>query len=312
MRISVLAALTAALLLATGCPEEEGDRPDGAFRLLSDGGSLQDPCVAPDGERAVLTRFDGGYDTGAGELWQIDLGSGEAEVLLADGASDVVHAGSCWSELTGDVVFASDREDDRWELYRLDSDTGDVTRITNRPGLAATEASWSASADWVVFTSRPADDPDAPGTLTRVRPDGSEEQALSPAGADDRHPVASPAANLVVFETWDGESWTLAMSLLDGSGREALTDAAGDDRQPSWRWDSAAVVFSSDREGQGEPDLYTVQIDGCEIARLTEDEAFDGTPAYTPSNGHVLFESVPEGASRGDGTELWFLPAPSS
>ncbi len=305
MKPFVFAGLALAAALTLGC-EEEGDRPDGAYLLASDEGSLQNPCLSYEGDRAVATRYRDGYGEGPADLVLVDLGDFAVTDLLADGGRHVNHTGHCWSEAQDAIVFSSDAEDDRWELYRIDPDGGAVERITVREGLDATEATWSDTGQFIVFTSRPAGDPDAAGTTTVIGADGEGETPLTPEGADDRHPAASPAGNLVVAESWEGGTSRLVMMNLTGTFRDDLTDGDAADREPSWAWTGQSVTFRSVRDGQGAgTDIYTLKIEGCEITRLTEDESFDRKPSFTDGNTHILYES----SSASDGhAELWYYP----
>lgn len=307
MKLFGLMILVSAVLIA-GCGDT-GDRSDGAYMLVADAGSLQNPCVSPEGDRAVVTRYRDGYGRGQADLVLVDLGEGTITELLVNGSNHINQPGSCWSEAQDAIVFASDAEDDRWELYRIHPDDGGPPlRITEREGLDATEATWSDTGEWIVFTSRSAGEPDAAGTTTLINAEGGEESVLSPEGADDRHPAASPAGNLVVMESRDGDASTLVMMNLTATFREELSEGDTVDLQPSWSWSGQYVTYSSTGDDPSSTsDIYKLKIEGCDITRITESEAHDRNPAFTAGDTHILFESAvdPEGFA-----ELWFFPNP--
>ncbi|MBN1665848.1 MAG: PD40 domain-containing protein [Anaerolineales bacterium] len=47
------------------------------------------------------------------------------------------------------------------------------------------------------------------------------------------------------------------------------------------------IAFYSDRDGN--PEIYTVQADGSGLARLTDDSAFDDSPAISPDGSRIVF-----------------------
>ncbi len=303
-----LIAVAAAVALA-GCGGSDADRPDGAYELaLGDGASLQGPCVSLDGERAVATRFRDGLDQGPADLVLVDLVDGTVTDLWADGGHNVTRAGHCWSAPRDEIVFASDSADGRFELFRIAPDgSSDPVRITDRPGLEATEASWTDSGQQVVFTSRPEGDPGAPGAVTVVTVDTGDELVITPEGADDGHPAASPAGALVVVQSLVDGASRLVLTSTSGNLREDLTTGEADDAEPAFSWDGGRVAFVSRRDGQDAPDLYTLDLDGGAIERITSDGAHDRAPAFSASDGHLLFETA---AAAGDPTDLWFIPLP--
>lgn len=297
----IRALITVVALAGLPACGSSGDRDDGAYLLSEDPRSLQNPCVSPAGDRAVVTAFHDGYDQGAADLVLVDLETGALEDLVADGARNVNHPGHCWNG-SNLVVYASDVEGEGFDLYVLDPDTGDTTRLTDRPDRDATEATWTGDGAWIVFSSEDADG----AVIARIQPDGAGETALT--GVDDvvTHPSASPTDDRVAYQRLVDGVWNL--ELVDpGSTPEELTDASGDDVAPSWTWDGSRVVFTSDRDGQAEPDLYAVAIEGCEISQMLGNGLFEGAPALTSDDGFVLFETAD---ATGDATDLWYIPSP--
>jgi Tol biopolymer transport system component len=53
------------------------------------------------------------------------------------------------------------------------------------------------------------------------------------------------------------------------------------------------IVFASDRDGNSE--IYTVNTDGSDLTRLTDNPAFDGEPDWSPDGTRVLFVSNRDG-----------------
>jgi TolB protein len=70
----------------------------------------------------------------------------------------------------------------------------------------------------------------------------------------------------------------------DGSGRTALTSNSAADTSPAWSPDGTKIVFSGDRDG-GDYDIYAMDTDGSDVARVTnlpEDECCPDWQPLTP------------------------------
>jgi Tol biopolymer transport system component len=85
----------------------------------------------------------------------------------------------------------------------------------------------------------------------------------------------------------------------------ALVDAA--DILPSWSPDGSIIAFTSLRDGNLE--IYTMNADGSNQTRLTNDDSADIFPAWSPDASQVAFQSNRDGlydiyAVNADGTGL--------
>ena len=70
---------------------------------------------------------------------------------------------------------------------------------------------------------------------------------------------------------------------------------------------SGKIIFSSDRGGNF--DIYTMHLDGSNLVQLTNDEGFDGQPAYSPDGKSIIFISNRSGNNdiyrmNADGTDV--------
>jgi TolB protein len=84
----------------------------------------------------------------------------------------------------------------------------------------------------------------------------------------------------------------------NGSGLKQLTSNAGDDGDPSWSPDGRQIVFASTRDGVLFPgddfpvgELYVMRADGSNQTRLTNDEADDYYPEWSPDGQRIVFNS---------------------
>ena len=71
----------------------------------------------------------------------------------------------------------------------------------------------------------------------------------------------------------------------------------GSDAFPAWSPDGKTIAFS--REETGNTDIYTINIDGSNLRRLTKAPGPDTLPVYTP-RGDIIFRSA-----RSDSWGIW-------
>ena len=65
----------------------------------------------------------------------------------------------------------------------------------------------------------------------------------------------------------------------DGSNKLPITDHPAADRFLTWSADGSKIAFASERDGNME--IYTVNADGSEPTRLTNNTDKDGVPDWT-------------------------------
>ena len=164
-------------------------RPDGSdARVLTTGaGNAGFPSFAPDGT-AVVYRF-----------WS-DKAGGLRVLSLKDGAVRTLTTGydnfPGWSP-QGDRIVFSRLADDDFDIYTIRPDGTGLARLTTSPGNDSHPA-WSADGEHILFSSSRygfkdeapmADIPQPYGELFVMRPDGSEQLALT----DNRWEEGTPA-----------------------------------------------------------------------------------------------------------------------
>ena len=59
--------------------------------------------------------------------------------------------------------------------------------------------------------------------------------------------------------------------------------------------DGQFIVFSSDRDGANNRELYRMRLDGTDVVRLTNDLAQDQFPAYSLDGAQIAFASNRDG-----------------
>jgi len=173
---------------------------------------------------------------------------------------------------------------------------GSAERPLTQPGSLDYNPSWSATGDWIVFTSERAGSAD----LFRIHPDGTGLERLTDDPAFDDQAAFSPDGSRIVFvSTRAGGRANLW--ILDAASHKAtaLTSGNGGDFRPSWSPDGAWIAFSSDRDSDLPPakgrwerlhlvDIYLIQPDGTGLKRVSQHGGFCGSPKWTPDSKSVI------------------------
>jgi dipeptidyl aminopeptidase/acylaminoacyl peptidase len=144
----------------------------------------------------------------------------------------------------------------------------------------------------LVFSASAADD--AQAALFAINADGSGSRPLNESGAE----VAfSPDGGRVAFIRLTGDTGggaavpqIFVASLSDLAAAQAITQMQGDAMsRPSWSPDGTQIAFSSNEDGDEE--LYVVSASGGTPAKLTDNEAIDRDPVFSPDGRRIVYSS---------------------
>jgi len=90
-----------------------------------------------------------------------------------------------------------------------------------------------------------------------------------------------------------GYVWKLYESfdifLKDGNELKQLTDAKGYDAEATISPKGDKIVFTSLRNG--DPEIYTMNLDGSDQTRLTFNTGYDGGPFFSPDGSKIVFRA---------------------
>ncbi|CAN5125958.1 hypothetical protein BH20ACT13_BH20ACT13_04200 [soil metagenome] len=296
IRLLIVAALVACVTVGVaGCGGgDEEARPDLAFVSTRDGDYSIYEMNADGGAQRRLTDSEMDTSTPGGLFFQVEPawspdgtriafssrrgGSFDIYVMNADGTGteqltstkeDDSHP--TWSPDGEQIAFARDAPGD---IFVMSSDGPGALRISD-PLAQEAEPAWSLDGDWIAYIRR------TPGTPVRevwlVRPDGSERHALTSEGAKAYTPAWSPDSARIVFSSdQNGEVFELYTVGIDGKGLRSVTPTAGDLFEPAWSPDGSKIAFS---EGGA---IFTVELGGGDVEKLTDTENNDSSPAWNP------------------------------
>ena len=199
-----------------------------------------------------------------------------------------------------------------WDVYLFERPGATPRRLTTAPGLDYNPVV-SPDGRWVVFTSERTGNPELytvdllkPGKPVRLTESDAMEDAadFSPDGGTLVF-VSSRAGNPDVYSMpFDPEH-------PDAEGTPVnLTRHAAGDYNPAFSPDGTQILFSSSRDaddivsgpsaaaGYEASELYLMQADGTNVRRLTRQDGWDGSPAWSSDGQSVLFYSERDGEPR--------------
>jgi Tol biopolymer transport system component/DNA-binding winged helix-turn-helix (wHTH) protein len=118
----------------------------------------------------------------------------------------------------------------------------------------------------------------------------------------------SPDGKWLAFaQLWvNGYTFRIALLSLDDLTVRPLTSPAGRDydSQPAFSPDSSKVAFERGSLGGNGRDTFVVPVTGGTVQRLTFDNSWGGSPAWTQDGAEIVFSS-----NRGGPMNLWRVPA---
>jgi len=153
---------------------------------------------------------------------------------------------------------------------------------------------WNLDSSTIILLSRRSGD--RKSELFRVS--SSVDRGESILVGEGEYPTIGRGGQLV-FKGWGNTGIGLRTSSADLTAVDNLTDI-NEDTAPAISPDGERIVFMSRRDGNWE--IYTVNVDGSGLARLTDDPADDGLPTWSPDGNVVAFVS-----NRGGSWAVWAM-----
>lgn len=196
----------------------------------------------------------------------------------------------------GMTIYFSSRESGNFEIYSMDVNGNNLTKLTNGIGaLYAPEL--SPNGDWIVFTNHGKG-------LWLMRPDGRNPRALTT--RDDIDPTWSPDGSMIAFASSRAGARQLFVMNADGSNVQQVTSLTDMGGRNTWSPDGAKLAFY--RGSFGDRNIYVINIDGTGLVKLTNG-GDNLAPSWSPDGQWIAFTSFRDGNNeiyimRPDGTDV--------
>jgi Tol biopolymer transport system component len=217
-------------------------------------------------------------------------------------ASNIVYT-SVWSQswrfttsvLQLDKIAFSSNRSGSWDIYVMDSDGTDQTKITdNITGAFNTSiddisVSWSPDGTKIAFDSRDRGKFD----VYTEDSDGKNVSIFTTDPSHDCYPDWSPDGRQIAFATNRDDNFEIYVKNTDGSGKQRVTRNTAADLFPSWSPYGTKIAFTSNRDGNDE--IYVMNSDGSNQTRLTDNVTADLYPSWSPDGTKIAFTSDRDG-----------------
>lgn len=143
---------------------------------------------------------------------------------------------------------------------------------------------WSTDGDWIAFTD---------GQLYRVRPDGTDLEAITPDDITALDLAWSPDGEWIAFVGVEPNSNLQFADIYavraDGSDLIQLTDDIENPHQPTWSPDGNFITFAGGEHGKS--DIFTVSLDDQSIVQHTISDLDVSRPKWSPDGKKIAFLS---------------------
>ncbi len=190
--------------------------------------------------------------------------------------------------LNGRIAFARNAfgsDYNNREIYSLDLATGNVVRLTQN-NVPDWNPDWSPDGQSLAWVSYQSGDYD----IWVMARDGSRQSNRIALPAWDDYPVWSPDGAQIAFISTGTTSGVANSEVFIGSNTgnsRRLTFNTGADEWPSWSPDGQWLAVGSDRGG--DYDIYLFTVDGGNTIQWTRDPAYDEQPNWSPDGQWIAF-----------------------
>jgi Tol biopolymer transport system component len=217
-----------------------------------------------------------------------DIGAYEHKDTDGDGVEDF--RDNCPSTPNPEQIAFLSLRDGNNEIYVMNADGTNQTRLTNDPGLDS-EPAFSPNGSRIAFTSTRAGNLE----IYVMNADGSNQTRLTNNNGGDTHASFSPDGSQIVFTSARAPTFDSEIYVMDADGMNPtnLTNSAGLDTEPSFSPDGSRIVFTSNRDGNRE--IYVMDANGLNQTRLTNNAVDDVAASFSPDGSKIVFTSGRDG-----------------
>lgn len=269
-----------------------------ALILAACGDGESQPAAPPTGRIAFT--YDG---DGIPQVYVMNADGSDPTNLTKDPAGG---GGPWWSPDGAQIAFSSQR-DGQPDIYLMNADGSDVQQLTDDPALDGFFR-WSPDGSKVAFYSF---NEDVRGLLWLANADLSEEtpllESIHPAGTNVECAGGFPGGwfpdgQRILYRGSQGATHALQICSVNVDGSDIRVIFSEPDTLsffPTLSPDATKIAFVTDRDADtdnpGDTEIYVIDVDGGNLRRVTNDDATDTNPTWSPDGQWIAFASDRDG-----------------
>ncbi len=188
-------------------------------------------------------------------------------------------------------LYSSDRGGGKFrEIYMMDWDGVNAEKLTNHNSIAISP-SWSPDAKKIAYTAY------VQKKSTKLRNadmflfdiEKSKRTNLSFRTGINSGATFSPKGDAIFLTISQGVTPNIYKIGINGDLQGKITNGPSNalNVEPAISPDGKKIAFSSDRSGK--PMIYTMDIDGSNVSRITFGGVFNSSPAWSPDGKRIAF-----------------------
>ena len=191
-----------------------------------------------------------------------------------------------WGErpiFTSKIVFCSNR-DGNWELYMMDYDGHNQTRLTFNASNDYMPA-WSTDGRKIAYTSYQG----ARAILYILEVYEGQRHEVYSQGTSFSPNFSPDGKKLVFCSQEEGGNSEIYVANSNGKNVRRLTFNKSIDTAPCWSPTSRQIAFTSDRGGT--PQIYIMDAEGSNVTRVSFGGTYHDAPAWSSQGDNIAYVS---------------------
>ena len=199
-----------------------------------------------------------------------------------------------------DVLYVSFREQNVYEIYNLDLNSGTVDRLTNRIGvLTAPEV----SPDGTTITFARGNPRTGQHQIMLMDRNGDNAENIPQISGWD--PTWSPDGNQILYASGDEGAAQLFVINRNGRGRRQISNLPAIRGRSDWSPDGLSIVTYSGPAWNRE--VYIMNADGSNVRQLTTGGGNSQGPSFSPDGNWVVFTGYFDKYGDDHGCEIYVI-----